>query len=316
MKKTLSPLDRQKIIKHAGIIALVGNLFLAIAKLIVGFISGSLSVMGDGIDTTTDVIIACMTLAIGKIIMMPSDKDHPWGHGRAETMGTVVLSFIIFYAGLQLGLSAIKQLINPVIEIVPSRLALIVTSISVCVKILLAIILVLMGKRANSSMVKANAQNMINDIVISGSVLLGLVVALIFDSPLIDPIVALLVSIFIIKNAIQIFWEMNVELMDGNANKEVYQQLFEAVKSVEGVSNPHRVRMRKIATYWDVDLDIEVDGSMSVIDAHDISEKVVVAIRNSIPDIYDIMVHVEPLGLSCEHAEEAYGLSEEDFSED
>lgn len=311
-KKSISIEKRQKIIKYAGIIALVGNLLLAIAKLIVGYFSDSLSVMGDGIDTTTDVIIACMTLIIGKIISIPSDNDHPWGHSRAETIGTVILSFILAFAGLELCFSSIRHLINPGENVVASQLALIVTGVSIFIKIILAVIMVFLGKRANSSMIKANAQNMINDILISGSVLGGLVIAYVIESPLVDPIVALIVSAFIIKNAIQIFWEMNVELMDGNTNKEVYQQLFDAVKTVEGVNNPHRVRMRKIAAYWDVDLDIEVAGTMSVVEAHDLSEKVAVAIRNTIPDIYDVMIHIEPFGHVCEE-EEGYGLCEKDL---
>ena len=310
--KTLSSEKRQNIIKYAGIVALIGNLVLAIAKLLVGFVSGSLSVMGDGIDTTTDVIIACMTLIIAKIIAIPSDNDHPWGHSRADTIGTVILSFVLAFAGLELCFSSIEHIMNPREKVVVSQLALIVTSVSIFVKIILAVIMFVLGKRANSSMIKANAQNMINDILISGSVLIGLILAYAIDSPLVDPIVALLVSFFIIKNAIQIFWEMNVELMDGNTNKEAYQQLFAAVKSVDGVSHPHRVRMRKIAAFWDVDLDIEVDGSMSVVEAHEISEKVARAIRTSIPDVYDVMVHIEPAGHLCED-EEGYGLSESDL---
>ncbi len=305
--------QRYKLIAIAGIIALVGNLLLAIAKLTIGFISGSLSVMGDGVDTTTDVIIAALTLVIGKIITRPSDASHPWGHGRAETMGTLVLSFVILFAGFQLGISAVKQLISQSTTSTPSSLALIITGISIIVKILLAISQYILGKMANSSMVKANAQNMINDIVISGSVLVGLLIAYAFDAPIWDPLIALLVSVWIIKNAIQIFWNMNIELMDGNMDNTVYKQLFNAVHTVEGVSNPHRVRMRKIANYWDVDLDIEVEGNLSVFEAHELAETVSRVIKESIPDIYDIMVHVEPKGLSEWHDSEGYGLSEEDL---
>ncbi len=312
-KNTLTTDERQKLIAKAGYIALIGNLLLAVVKLFVGFTSNTLSVMGDGIDTTTDVIIACMTLVVGKIIARPSDKSHPWGHGRAETMGTLALSFIIFFAGLQLAISAITQLNTLESTVQTSSMAILVTCSSIIIKVLLAISQVVLGKMANSSMIKANAQNMLNDTIISGSVLIGLILSYTFDSPVIDPIVAFLVSVWIIKNAIHIFWEMNVELMDGNADKEIYHQLFESVRSVDGVSNPHRVRMRKIATYWDVDLDIEVDGNMSVNDAHDISEKVSTAIKSNIPDIYDIMVHIEPKGSAHTHLEEGFGLREEDI---
>lgn len=306
-----STTKRLKLIRCAGIIALVGNLILAVLKLFAGFINNSLAVIGDGIDTTTDVAIACMTLIVSSIIVRPSDKKHPWGHGRAESTGTMALAFLIFFAGTQLALSALQSLISGTSSQAPSRLVLIVTSISIVGKILLAFSQFILGKKANSSIVRANAQNMLNDIVISGSVLFGLLVVLIFDMPILDPIIALLVSAWIIKNAIKLFWEMNTELMDGNDNKELYEQLFDAIRSIDGVSNPHRARIRKMASSWDIDLDIEVAADMSVFDAHEKSEQVSTAIRNAIPDVYDIMVHIEPAGHQDEYYE-GYGLREED----
>ncbi len=313
-KNTITIQKRQKLIASAGIIALTGNLLLAIAKLTVGFITESLSVMGDGVDTTTDVIIAGMTLVIGSIISRPSDKSHPWGHGRAETMGTLALSFVIFFAGIQLGISAVTRLNTVNFSTNETGLALLVTIISIVVKFILAVSQLILAKMTNSSMIRANAQNMINDIIISASVLLGLILTSIYDSTIIDPIIALLVSIWIIKNAIQIFWEMNTELMDGSASNEVYQQLFKAVHLVEGASNPHRVRIRKIANFWDVDLDIEVNANLTVKDAHEIAEKVTIEIKNAIPDIYDIMVHIEPEGYESSHCAESFGLREDDIS--
>lgn len=303
---------RLKLIRLAGVIALVGNLILAIIKLSVGFLTNSLAVISDGIDTTTDVAIACMTLIITTVISRPSDKEHPWGHGRAETTGTMVLAFIIFFAGTQLALSAINTLASGTGVETPNRLALIVTCISIMGKILLAASQSILGKRANSSIVRANAQNMLNDIVISGAVLIGLLGALMFDMPILDPIAALLVSIWIIKNAIKLFWEMNNELMDGNNNKMLYEQLFVAIRSVEGVSNPHRARIRKMASSWDIDLDIEVPADMTVFDAHEKAEQVTSAIRNSIPDVYDVMVHIEPAGHDHKRYE-GYGLREDDI---
>ena len=115
------------------------------------------------------------------------------------------------------------------------------------------------------------------------------------------------------KNAISIFMEMNLELMDGNHDKELYRKLFNAVRTVEGVSNPHRVRIRKIAARWDIDMDIEVDPHISLHDAHELSEQVELAVRKAIPDVYDIVVHMEPAGHGDHHSEEQFGLSESDL---
>ena len=89
--------ERLKLIQLAGIIALAGNLILCTLKIVTGLAAGSLAVLADGLDSTGDVAIACMTLIISVIISRPSDKEHPWGHGRAETTGTLILSFVIFF---------------------------------------------------------------------------------------------------------------------------------------------------------------------------------------------------------------------------
>lgn len=318
------PSSRLRLITLAGWIALLGNLLLAVIKLGAGIASGSLAVLGDGLDSATDVSIACMTLIVSKIIQQPSDKEHPWGHGRAETTATMVVAFIIFYAGMQLCLSSGKHILdllstnslshNPTQEnSLSGGIALTATTISIAGKLLLAWCQHRLGKKSGSMMVLANARNMATDSIISISVLVGLAAAQLLKLPVIDPVVAFLVGLWVLKNAVSLFMEMNLELMDGNQNKELYRTLFAAVRTVEGVSNPHRVRIRKIASRWDIDMDIEVDAYISLHDAHELAEQVEAAVRQAIPDVYDIMVHMEPEGHSSHHPEEQYGLSESDL---
>ena len=94
--------SRAALLNRASLIALVGNALLAGAKLAIGFISGSLAVVGDGIDSSTDVVIAIVALFTASIVDKPGDREHPYGHSRAETMATTVLAFIVFFAGSQL----------------------------------------------------------------------------------------------------------------------------------------------------------------------------------------------------------------------
>lgn len=312
----LSEKERLKLIRLAGIIALAGNLILCSAKLCVGLITGSLAVLADGLDSAGDIAIACMTLIISAVISRPCDKDHPWGHGRAETTGTMALSFIIFFAGSQLSISAAKKLYeifrHGMQVSLPSFPAVIVTCVSIGGKILLSYSQRVIGKKADSAIISANAQNMLSDVIISSSVLFGIGAAVVFNKPVLDPLVAFLVGVWIIKNAVFLFKEINVELMDGNTDEELYRKLFEAIRSVDGVTNPHRARIRKMAAYWDIDLDIELPQDMSVREAHEKAEAVSAAVKKSIPNIYDIMIHVEPAGLVCEYEEEGFGLCEAD----
>lgn len=302
---------KSRYIKLAGITALVGNFVLALVKILFAKLSGSLAVMGDGVDSSTDVLIAILTLVISSVISQPGDKEHPWGHGRAETTATLVLSFIIFFAGAQLVMQSAKKLIWGGTVDQESFLAVLAALISIAGKGLLALSQYYYGRKSNSDIVRANAQNMRNDIIMSAGVLLGLTLSTVLRCPVLDPVVALLVGLWIIKNAAELFFDMNMELMDGNTDSTLYTRLFDAVAGVEGVSNPHGARIRKIASRWDIDLHIEASPSITLFDAHELSEKVEDAIREAISDVYTVTIHIEPEGSDSHQRTEEYGLSPE-----
>ncbi|MGN0729685.1 cation diffusion facilitator family transporter [Treponema sp.] len=300
---------RAHYIKTAGIVALSGNVVLAAVKFLFAYLSGSLAVAGDAIDSSTDVLIAFVTLFVSRIIQQPGDKEHPWGHARAETTATMALAFIIFFAGGQLVLSAVKKLICGDFQNEISLAAVYAAVVSMAGKTLLAVVQFHYGKIAESEIVKANAQNMKNDIALSGAVLAGLLLSEIFKMPVLDPVVALLVGAWVIKNAALLFARMNMELMDGNADSSLYRKLFDAVATVPNVKNPHKARIRRMASSFDVDLDIEVDPMLSVYEAHELSEQVESAIRKEIPEIYDIVIHIEPNGSDGHQPKEEFGLT-------
>jgi len=303
--------SRFRIIRTASLIALFGNAALAIIKISIGLFSGSLAVLGDGIDSSTDVVIAVMSLAVAGIISQPADNEHPWGHGRAETIATTVLAFILFFAGGQLILSAIHKLQSGEMAVAPSPIALAATVISIFGKIALALSQFALGKKSGSAMLVANGKNMRNDVVISLSVLVGLALSIGFNLPVADMVVAILVGLWVLKSAVGVFLEANMELMDGSADNGPYAAVFEGVRSVPGAGNPHRARMRRIAGLWDIDLDIEIDPELSVRKAHDIAAAVESAIKERIEGVYDIVVHIEPAGLFAKHEKEGFGLNEE-----
>ncbi|GHV87936.1 cation transporter [Spirochaetia bacterium] len=308
------PLDEKAaLIRAASITALAGNLILSVVKLVAGFEAGSLAVVGDGIDSAVDVLIAVMTLIVAKVISRPADQGHPWGHGRAETVATILLAFTLFFAGGQLILDSAKNLVFHTHQEVPEYPAFIAAAVSIVGKLLLAWSQYLFGKKADSAMLRANAKNMAADVFISAAVLLGLILALLFNMAAIDSIAAIFVGLWVIKSAVEIFIESNAELMDGGSSAGSYRLVFEAVHSVDGAGNPHRTRMRRIAGLWDIDIDIEVDPKLTVKEAHKIASAVERAIKERVEGVYDIMVHVEPTGDSKKHKDEGYGLREEEI---
>jgi cation diffusion facilitator family transporter len=297
-------------IRKASFVALFGNLALAAAKITAGFVAGSLAVVGDGIDTSVDVLIAAMQLVIAGVTARPADADHPWGHGRAETVGTAGLSFLLFFAGFQLIMRSASDLLGGAEREVPEPVAIAVTLVSIAGKLLLALNQHRMGKKSGSALLSANAKNMASDVVISAGVLAGLLFSELFGIGSIDSAAALLVGLWVIKASVGIFLGVNAELMDGGEGAAQYRAVFEAVHSVPGAGNPHRTRIRRIAGFLDIDIDVEVDGRLSVRDAHAIATRVEKAIRLRLENVFDIMVHIEPAGDLSNMENEAYGLSE------
>jgi cation diffusion facilitator family transporter len=305
--------NKANLIKTASIIAMAGNAVLALLKIIVGLLAGSLAVVGDGIDSSTDVIIAMMSLIVAGIIARPADAEHPWGHGRAETIATTILAFILFFAGGQLIIRSVTSIFSGAVTEAPAPLALAVTGFSILGKLSLAWSQYYFGKRADSAMLRANGKNMVGDVVISSGVLLGVGLSIMFNIGILDPIVATLVGLWVIRSSVSIFLEANMELMDGSSDTAPYTAVFNAVRTVPGTINPHRTRMRRIAGLWDIDIDIEVDPEMKVREAHHIASQVERAIKDSVEGVYDIVVHIEPAGEADKHEEEQYGLRESEL---
>jgi cation diffusion facilitator family transporter len=304
--------DRIKRIKVASWVGIAGNAFLAIFKISAGIIAGSLSVVADGVDSSGDVLISMMTLIIAYLLTRPPNLKFPYGYGKAEPNATIALAFIIFFAGAQLGIMAIKKLIAGTVTEMPGKFALIAIIVSIISKFLLARYQLYVGKKAKSSMLVANSKNMQGDVIISSSVLVGLVLTQVFKLPFLDSIVALFVSIWVIWVAIKIFIETNLELMDGNIERKIYERVFEIVESVPEVRNPHRMRIRRAGHKLMINIDIELDGEMTLHHAHEVSHIVEKQIREGLEnDVFDVILHIEPFG--DEIQEEELGISRKEL---
>ncbi len=306
-------MNRERKIIRASWWAVILNAILAALKLTVGFISGSYAVIADGIDSATDIVSSLVVLLAARILNKPPNIKFAYGYQKADTVAAKILSFVIFFAGAQLAWSTVHLLLSEVERETPSSLAIWVTVISIGGKLVLTSLLQRTGKKVESPMLIANARNMRNDIFISLSVLVSLVLTLWLDQPLIDRFIALIISVFIMVSAFKIFMKSNVDLMDGIDDPGLYKELFEAVRQVEGAHNPHRVRARKIGYHYMINLDIEVNGFLSIKEAHDIARKVEESIKSNLRNVYDVMVHVEPLG--NEEEDEKFGLTETDIDD-
>ncbi|MCF7953744.1 MAG: cation diffusion facilitator family transporter [Spirochaetales bacterium] len=303
--------DKERIgaIRKTSVIGILGNAVLAAVKIIVGLLSNSFALVSDGIDSSTDVLTSGITYFTAGISSQPPDEKHPYGHGRAETIAAKLVAFVIFFAGSQLIISALKQLAAGELKELPGLVALYAAGVSIVGKIILGIYKYHVGKKYRSSMILADAVNMRNDVLISLSVLAGIFFTRYLELPILDTIVAIGIGIWILAGALRIFLETSNELMDGITDRKMYKKVFSAAKQVAGAGNPHKTRIRKLNNLYIIDMDIEVDGELSVLKGHEIAKNVESSVRENIKDIYDVQVHIEPKG-NIED-EESYGLSED-----
>jgi cation diffusion facilitator family transporter len=303
--------NREKLIVRASLVSIGGNALLSVLKIVIGFLAGSLAVVADGIDSAGDIIASVITLFTAHVVSRPPDLKFAYGYERADTVASKVLSFIIFFAGAQLAISTITRLIEGVAIEIPSLLAIYVTIFSIAGKLILAWYQHKIGKKTGSLMLQANGRNMLGDVIISGAVLVGLFFTFMLKMPIFDTITALLVSVWIMFVAFRIFRESSLELMDAVEDAGVYDRIFSAISKVEGASNPHRARVRKIGHQYMVAVDIEVDGDISVNKAHLVAHRVEEQIRSELKDVYDVLVHTEPIGDDA--TEEKFGISQENL---
>ena len=294
-----------KQILRASYVSVIGNGVLSAAKIIAGALSGSFAVISDGIDSASDVAMSVVMIVTAKIMGRKPNRKYVYGYAKAELIATKILSMLIFFAGAEMFVSAIRNLFSEQERIMPGKIAIYVTVASILCKLLLSLYQTATGRKTGSSMLIANGINMRNDVVISLSVLVGLFFSFVLELPILDSVTALLVSCFIVWSAVRIFMDSNTELMDGVKDVTVYQKIFDAIEKVEGIKNTHRVRSRSIGNKYMITLDVEADGNMTLNQAHALTIEVEQRIRESIPEVYDIVVHIEPFGT---HPEEVFGV--------
>ena len=298
--------ERERILVRTSWISTIGNAILAGSKVAVGLVAGSMAVLGDGVDSTIDVVISLVMLVAAFIIRRPPSSKYPFGYDKAESIATMALSFVVFFAGIQMLVSTIKTLVEGGGREMPTMIAIYITIFSIAGKLALAWYQFRVGKRVGSELIIANAKNMRNDVLISVGVLIGLFFTFVLKMPVLDIITGCIISLFILKNGVDIFGEAAVELMDGVKDQTVYRKIFEAVARVPEALNPHHVRLRQIGGMYMIDLDIELAGDVTVTEAHEIADRVEEAVSEAVGNVYDIEVHIEPLG--AHHKAEPFGV--------
>lgn len=285
----------QRVANKVSFVTIIGNLLLSVMKLIVGFVAHSNAMISDAIHSASDVFSTFVVIIGIKLASKKADKEHPYGHERLECVAAIVLSMVLFITGLGIGATALKNITSGDYNniAVPGILALIAAIISIISKEAMYWYTRYNAKKIDSSALMADAWHHRSDAFSSIGALIGIAGAR-MGFPVMDSIASLIIFVFIIKAAYDIFKDAIDKMVDHACDDDTVNQIRECVMKHEDVLGIDMLQTRIFGNKIYVDLEIATDGSYTLSKAHTIAESVHDDIEKSFPKVKHIMVHVNP----------------------
>lgn len=285
----------QKIANKVSFITIIGNVILSVVKLLAGIIAHSGAMISDAVHSASDVFSTFVVIIGIKLASKKPDKEHPYGHERMECVAAIILAVVLFITGLGIGAEALKNILSGnYSELqVPGILALIAAIVSIVSKEAMYWYTRHYAKKIDSSALMADAWHHRSDAFSSIGALIGIAGARL-GFPVMDSIASLVIFIFIVKAAIDIFKDAMDKMIDHSCDEETEKQIYDCVMKNEDVMGIDLLQTRIFGNKIYVDLEIQADGSFTLREAHSIAEAVHNDIEQNFPKVKHIMVHVNP----------------------
>ncbi len=275
---------------------LVGSVvdtLLGVVKILVGLVVQSQALIADGIHSLSDLATDIIVLYAARHSHQEADDEHPYGHGRFETVATVGLGIALLGVAFGISIDATMNLIHPEEALVPSLWAIVVALISIFSKEAIYHYTMRVANKYNSNMLRANAWHSRTDAISSIIVLIG-VGGTMAGLWYLDAVAAIAVGLMVGKIGWDLSWSSIRELVDTGLEPERVEAIRKAIIEVDGVKSLHVLRTRRMAGEALVDVHIQVEPRISVSEGHFVSEKVRVGVIKEIEEVADVMVHIDP----------------------
>lgn len=295
--------EREKTGKFAGILGISGNILLCVCKLFAGFVTGSVSVVADGINNLSDAFSSVITFVSFKLSGKPADKDHPFGHQRIEYIATLVLSFLILFVGYELTKTSVSRIINPV-HIPANAITVAVLVFSVAVKLAMNRMYMHYARKIDSSVLKASAKDAINDVFATIAVLASVIAGSVWNIGL-DGYAGLGVSVFIIWSGISLIRESVNPILGSSPDKELMDSLKVRVLSYEGIIGMHDLIVHSYGpSKIFASVHAEIDAKGDILASHDLVDNIERDIRSDMG--VELVIHMDPIVTDDEEVTRAW----------
>lgn len=274
--------------------SIIGNTLLALIKWLSGYFGNSYAMIADAIESTADIFASFLVLFGLKYASKPADKNHPYGHGRAEPLITFLVVGFLIISAVIIAYESIHNIGTP--HELPKPFTLFVLGAIIIWKEISYRLVLKKSKETNSSSLKADAWHHRSDAITSIAAFIGISIALFFGKGYesADDWAALFASGFIIYNSYLIFRPALGEIMDEHLYDDVELRIRELAKQVEGVIDTEKCYIRKTGMKYYIDLHAVVDANISVKSGHDIARNLKRTLKAEMPELADVLVHIEP----------------------
>ena len=290
-----SETEFRNVANRVSLFTIIGNVVLSVIKLLAGIIAHSSAMISDAVHSASDVFSTFVVIIGIKLASKKPDKEHPYGHERMECVAAIVLAMVLFITGLGIGLEAVKNIIhgNYGDLQVPGILALIAAIVSIVSKEAMYWYTRYYAKKIDSSALMADAWHHRSDAFSSIGALIGIGASRL-GYPVMDSIASLVIFVFIVKAAFDIFKDAIDKMVDHACDEGTEKQIYDCVMKNENVMGIDLLQTRVFGNKIYVDVEIQADASYTLQKAHDIAEAVHDDIEKSFPKVKHIMVHVNP----------------------
>lgn len=275
------------------------NFILSCGKIAAGYFGRSSAMIADGIHSFSDFVTDLIVIVFVRIAGKGRDEGHQYGHGKFETLATLIISFLLLFVAIGLfydGITKVIDSINGTVLDKPSYMALAAALVSVITKEWLFRITAKEGKKTNNQAVIANAWHHRSDAFSSIGTFIGIAGAIFLGDKwrVLDPIACIIVSLLIFKVGIDLMKPAFAELLESSLPPETEEEIGRIIMDVQGVKRYHNLKTRKSGNYYIIDVHIKVDPAITIVAAHDIATDVEHSIKERWGSATQIMVHTEP----------------------
>jgi ferrous-iron efflux pump FieF len=296
-KKDSMKIDEERCAKNsAARLSIIVAGTLIVVKTVTGFLTGSISVWASLLDSTMDIFASTVNFFAIRTATRAADEGHPYGHGKAESLAGLFQSIVIATSGIFLMREAIRRIIFP--KAVESEIIGIATMVfAIVASWLLVKRLRTVAKQTNSPALSADALHYITDVYINGGVLIALAITALTDWQIADPIISIVIALYIIWSAIRVAKDSIEILMDARLPVEVDDKVADIVNRFkdEGVVGFHNLRTRRSGSEQFIDLHLEITKEKTFEEAHNLTEEVIKNIETEIPRSR-VQIHSDPVG--------------------